>query len=131
MERRTINPWQWQEKLGYSQGIEVVGGDRVLYCAGQTATNSDGQPQYAGDMGAQLDAALDNLESVLDAAGYRLSDLVRLNYYTTDIPAFFAGYGRITSRLAAAGTLPSGVLLGVSRLARPELLVEIEGTAVR
>jgi enamine deaminase RidA (YjgF/YER057c/UK114 family) len=131
MERRTINPWQWQEKLGYSQGIEVVGGERVLYCGGQTSTNSDGQPQHVGDMGAQLGAALDNLESVLREGGYRLADLVRLNYYTTDIPAFFASYGTITSRLGAAGVLPSGTLLGVSRLARPELLVEIEGTAVR
>jgi enamine deaminase RidA (YjgF/YER057c/UK114 family) len=131
MEQRTINPWRWQEKLGYSQGIEVVGGQRTLYCAGQTATNSEGQPQHIGDMGGQLEAALDNVESVLRAGGYDLRHLVRLNYYTTDIPAFFANYGRITKRLEKAGVLPSGTLLGVSRLARPELLVEIEGTAVR
>ena len=103
MERRTINPWQWQEKLGYAQAVEVTGGQRVLYCAGQTATSADGQPQHAGDMGAQLSAALDNVEAVLRAGGYHLGDLVRLNYYTTDIPAFFAHYGVITQRLAAAG----------------------------
>jgi enamine deaminase RidA (YjgF/YER057c/UK114 family) len=131
MERRTINPWQWQEKLGYSQAIEVTAGQRVLYCAGQTATDAEGQVQHAGDMSAQLTAALDNVEAVLQAGGYGLEDLVRLNYYTTDIPAFFAHYGVITKRLAAAGSLPSGTLLGVARLARPELLVEIEGTAVR
>ena len=131
MERRTINPWQWQEKLGYAQGIEVTAGQRVLYLAGQTATNADGQPQHAGDMGAQLVAALDNVEAVLEAGGYRLADLVRLNYYTTDIDAFVAHYGAVTSRLASAGCVPSGTLLGVTRLARPELMVEIEGTAVR
>jgi enamine deaminase RidA (YjgF/YER057c/UK114 family) len=131
MERRTINPWQWQEKLGYAQGIEVTAGQRVLYLAGQTATNADGQPQHAGDMGAQLVAALDNVEAVLEAGGYRLADLVRLNYYTTDIDAFFAHYGTVTSRLASAGCVPSGTLLGVTRLARPELMIEIEGTAVR
>lgn len=131
MERRTINPWQWQEKLGYSQGIEVIAGERVLYCAGQTATNADGEPQHVGDMGAQLAAAMDNVEAVLRAGGYSLGDIVRLNYYTTDVPAFFAHYGVITQRLAAAGSLPSGTLLGVARLARPELLVEIEATAVR
>ena len=131
MERRTINPRQWQEKLGYAQAIEITAGQRVLYCAGQTATDADGQPRHDGDMGAQLSAALDNLETVLKAGGYRLADLVRLNYYTTDIPAFFAHYGTVTRRLEAAGCLPSGTLLGVSRLARPELLVEIEGTAVR
>jgi enamine deaminase RidA (YjgF/YER057c/UK114 family) len=131
LERRTINPWQWQEKLGYAQSIEVTAGQRVLYLAGQTSTNAAGQPQHAGDMGAQLNAALDNVEAVLAAGGYRLADLVRLNYYTTDIDAFFAHYGVITGRLESAGCLPSGTLLGVTRLARPELMVEIEGTAVR
>ncbi|HET7550681.1 MAG TPA: RidA family protein [Gemmatimonadaceae bacterium] len=131
MERRTINPWQWQEKLGYSQAIEVRGGERVLYCAGQTSAGPDGQPRYPGDMRAQLAAAMDNVEAVLRAGGYELKDVVRLNYYTTDIPAFFAGYSAVTDRLATAGILPSGTLLGVARLARPELLVEIEATAIR
>jgi enamine deaminase RidA (YjgF/YER057c/UK114 family) len=131
MERRTINPWQWQEKLGYSQAIEVTAGERVLYCAGQTSTGADGQPRYPGDMRAQLAAAMDNVEAVLHAGGYELGHVVRLNYYTTDIPTFFASYSVVTERLAAAGTLPSGTLLGVARLARPELLVEIEATAVR
>jgi enamine deaminase RidA (YjgF/YER057c/UK114 family) len=131
MERRTINPWQWQERLGYAQAIEVSAGQRVLYCAGQTATSSAGQPQHVGDMGAQVMAALDNLEAVLKAAGYQLADLVRLNYYTTNVDAFFAHYSAVVRRLATAGCLPSGTLLGVTRLARPELLVEVEGTAVR
>jgi len=131
MERRTINPWAWQEKLGYAQAIEVTAAQRVMYCSGQTATGPDGQPRHTGDMGAQIAAALDNVETVLRGGGYELADVVRLNYYTTDILAFFANYGVLTSRLEKAGCLPSGTLLGVSRLARPELLVEIEGTAVR
>ena len=131
MERRTINPWQWQAQLGYAQSIEVTAGQHVLYCAGQTATNASGQPQHPGNMGAQLMAALDNLEVVLTSAGYRLADLVRLNYYTTDIDAFFAHYAAVVRRLTSADCVPSGTLLGVSRLARPELLVEVEGTAVR
>lgn len=131
MERRTINPWQWQEKLGYSQATEVKAGERVLYCAGQTSTGPDGQPRHPGDMRAQLAAAMDNVVTVLRAGGYELSDVVRINYYTTDVPQFFASYSVITDRLAAAGTLPSGTLLGVARLARPELMVEIEATAAR
>jgi enamine deaminase RidA (YjgF/YER057c/UK114 family) len=131
MERRTINPWNWQEGLGYSQGIEVLAGERVLYCAGQTASGPDGRPRYAGDMRAQLSAALDNVEAVLRAGGYALSDVVRLNYYVTDVPAFFASFDAIRERLAAAGDPPSGTLLGVARLARPELMVEVEATAVR
>jgi enamine deaminase RidA (YjgF/YER057c/UK114 family) len=131
MERRTINPWQWQEKLGYSQAIEVTRGERVLYLAGQTSTDTNGQPRYPGDMRAQLAAALDNVEAVLRASDYDLADVVRMNYYTVDIPSFFAHYAVLTERLSAAGCVPSGTLLGVTRLARPELLVEIEATAVR
>jgi enamine deaminase RidA (YjgF/YER057c/UK114 family) len=130
MERRAINPWTWQENLGYSQAIEVTAGQRVLYLAGQTA-NADGVAQHAGDMRAQLSAALDNVETVLHAAGYALGDVVRMNYYATDIPAFFAHFGVVKERLAAAGIRPAGTLLGVDRLARPDLLIEIEATAVR
>jgi enamine deaminase RidA (YjgF/YER057c/UK114 family) len=130
MERRTINPWSWQENLGYSQAIEVTAGQRVLYLAGQTA-NADGVVQHPGDMRAQLVVALDNVETVLRAAGYALGDVVRMNYYTTDISAFFAHFGVVRERLTAAGTLPAGTLLGVDRLARPEMLIEIEATAVR
>jgi enamine deaminase RidA (YjgF/YER057c/UK114 family) len=131
MERRTINPFKWQEKLGYSQAIEVTAGERVLYLAGQTSADANGQPRHPGDMRAQLTAALENVEGVLRAAGYELGDIVRMNYYVTDIPSFFAHSAVVTERLAAAGTVPSGTLLGVSRLARPEYLVELEATAVR
>jgi enamine deaminase RidA (YjgF/YER057c/UK114 family) len=131
VERRTINPWHWQEKLGYSQAIEVTRGERVLYLAGQTSTDANGTPRHPGDMRAQLAAALDNVEAVLRASGYDLADVVRMNYYTVDIPSFFAHYAVLTQRLAVAGCVPSGTLLGVTRLARPELLVELEATAVR
>jgi enamine deaminase RidA (YjgF/YER057c/UK114 family) len=131
MERHPINPWTWQEALGYSQAIEIVAGQRVLYCAGQTASGPDGRARYAGDMRAQLSAALDNVEAVLGAGGYALRDVVRLNYYVTDIGAFFAGFDAIRERLCASGAPPAGTLLGVTRLARPELMVEMEATAVR
>ena len=81
-------------------------------------------------MGAQLAQAMDNLETVLREAGAELSDVVRLNIYTTDVDAFFEGFGATAGRLAEAGCRPASTLLGVTRLASPELLVEIEATAV-
>jgi enamine deaminase RidA (YjgF/YER057c/UK114 family) len=80
-------------------------------------------------MRAQIVQALDNLETVLAQAGFGLPDVVRLNYYTTDLDAFFAAYDAVTSRLSQAGCRPASTLLGVARLAFPELLVEIEATA--
>jgi enamine deaminase RidA (YjgF/YER057c/UK114 family) len=129
VEQRTINPWAWQDALGFSQAIEVTGAGKALYCAGQTSVDADGRPLHAGDMGAQLGVALDNLETVLDQAGYALANIVRLNYYVTDVDAFFAHQDVLLTRLSAAGVQPSGTLLGVTRLAFPELLVEIEATA--
>jgi enamine deaminase RidA (YjgF/YER057c/UK114 family) len=80
-------------------------------------------------MRGQLMRSLDNLETVLAEAGFGLADVVRLNYYTTDIDAFFESYDAVTSRLAEAGARVSSTL-GITRLAQPELLVEIEATAV-
>jgi enamine deaminase RidA (YjgF/YER057c/UK114 family) len=130
MERRVVNPWTWQEQFGFVQGHEVSGAQRVLYCAGQGSVDGDGNPIHEGDMRAQLTQSLDNLETVLGDAGLDLSNVVRLNYYTTDIDAFFEGFEAITPRLGEPGARPASTLLGVSRLAFPAMLVEIEATAV-
>jgi enamine deaminase RidA (YjgF/YER057c/UK114 family) len=130
MDRRIINPWTWQDAFGFVQAHEVTSGERVLYCAGQTSVDANGSPVHDRDMVAQANLALDNLEAVLAGAGMRLADVVRLNYYTTDVDAFFAAADAVTPRLADAGCRPASTLLGVERLAFPELMIEIEATAV-
>ena len=92
--------------------------------------SAEGVPQHPGDMTAQLNMALDNLETILQQSGFKLSDIVRLNYYVTDVDAFFAASEHVLPRLVEAGCYPTATLLGVNRLAFPELLVEIEATAV-
>jgi enamine deaminase RidA (YjgF/YER057c/UK114 family) len=129
VEREIINPWQWQDQYGFVQANALTGPSRVVLCAGQTSSDSEGHPVHAGDMRGQLAQALDNLETVLEQAGLGLGDVVRLNYYTTDIDAFFAASDLLGERLAKAGCRPASTLLGVARLAFPEFLVEIEATA--
>jgi enamine deaminase RidA (YjgF/YER057c/UK114 family) len=131
VERRNVNPWTWQDQFGFSQAVEFSGQQRTLVCAGQTSNDSDGNVLHAGDMRGQVTAALDNLETVLREAGYTLADVVRVNYYTTDIDAFFGAGDILGERLGAAGIQPASTLLGVTRLAFPELMVEIEATAVK
>ncbi len=63
METKAINPWRWQDRAGFSQAIEARGAQRVIYCAGQTSVDAEGNPMYAGDMAKQAGQALDNLES--------------------------------------------------------------------
>ena len=130
MERTVHNPWTWQDQFGFVQGNEVTGAERVLFCAGQTSVDADGNPQHAGDMRAQVALTLDNLETVLRQAGMDLSNVVRLNYFTTDIEAFMAAGDVLGERLATGGCRPVSTLLGVTRLAFPDLLVEMEATAI-
>jgi enamine deaminase RidA (YjgF/YER057c/UK114 family) len=131
MAQRKVNPWKWQDQFAFSQAIEVSGATRTLYCAGQTSVDGEGQPMHAGNMSAQVDQAFQNLASVLEAAGFTLSDVVRLNYYTTDVDRFFQAQDVVKRHLGQAGSQPAGVLLGVARLAFPDLLVEIEATAAK
>jgi enamine deaminase RidA (YjgF/YER057c/UK114 family) len=80
-------------------------------------------------MRAQVGLAMDNLEAVLAGAGMTLANVVRFNVYTTDVDGLLAGYDVIGERFGAAGVQPPGMLLGVTRLAYPELMVELEATA--
>jgi enamine deaminase RidA (YjgF/YER057c/UK114 family) len=129
-DTKAVNPWQWQDQFGFSQAIDVRGATRVLYCAGQTSVDANGDPLHAGDMAAQMTQALDNLETVLGQAGLTLANVVRLNYYTRDVAAFMQTASVFGPRLHAAGCQPSATLLGVAALFHPDILVEIEATAV-
>lgn len=130
LERTAVNPWTWSVAMGYNQGEVVSGQTRTLYCSGQAAMSGDGAPQHSDDMAAQLALSIDNLEAVLGEAGMSLANLVRLTVYTTDVDRLFAHYGVLASRLGAAGAAPATTMLGVTRLALPALMVELEGTAV-
>jgi enamine deaminase RidA (YjgF/YER057c/UK114 family) len=131
MEQRNLNPWSWQDRFGFSQAVEVTGAERVLFCAGQASAGTDGNTLHPGDMRAQAGAALDNLEAVLTEAGMSLANVVRLNYYVTDMDSYFAeGAEVVAERLGAAGIQPSSTLVGIGRLAFPDLLIELEATAV-
>jgi enamine deaminase RidA (YjgF/YER057c/UK114 family) len=116
--------------MGFNQGEVVSGASRTLYISGQTAMSAEGRPEHDGDISAQLTLALNNLEAVLTSAGMSLANLVRLNVYTTDVDGLFPHYGQLAGRLAGAGVSPTTTMLGVTRLAVPGQLVELEGTAV-
>jgi len=128
LSMKAVNPWSWQDALGFSQAYEVKGGARVLFCSGQASVDAQGRPQHAGNMDQQLGQAIDNLETVLAQAGMTLASVVRLNFYTTNISAFLAATPVLLARLG--GAKPPGTLLGVAALFHPDLLIEIEATAV-
>ena len=130
MEKKIINPWTWQDDFGFVQANQLTGVQNVLVCAGQTSNDADGNPLHLGDMRAQITQTLDNLDTVLNKAGLKLSDVVRLNYYTTDVDGFIqVAPEALSDRLASTGCRAASTLLGISRLWHPDLLVEIEATA--
>ena len=130
MQRIEVNPWDWSKQFGFSQAIEVKAAERLLICSGQTAVGDDGSPPTSADMDVQVQKAFANLGAVLSDAEMGPSDVVRVNYYTTDVDELITVLGPRASAFFGAN-LPASTLLGVARLAFPELKVEIEATAAR
>lgn len=129
MQRTAVNPWPWSLKLGYNQGEIIEGARRQLICAGQTSVDGDGVAQHAGDMRGQISLALDNLEAVLCGAAMGLEHIVRLTVHTTDVDAALGNFDLLGARFGRAGAAPAMTLLGVTRLALPDLMIEFEATA--
>ena len=129
MKRTPVNPWDWSLKLGYNQAEMIEGSTRQLICAGQTAVDETGAPRHAGDMRAQINLALDNLEAVLSDAGLDLSNVTRLGVYATDVDEALKNFDLMGMRFGPHQVAPPMTLLGVTRLALPGLMFEIEATA--
>ena len=129
MQRTAVNPWDWSLKFGYNQAEIIEGSSRQLICAGQTAVDGDGNPQHPGDMRGQIGLALDNLEAVLAGANMNLGNIVRLTIYATDVDEAMKNFDLLGMRFGPIPCAPPMTLLGVTRLAIPSLMFEIEATA--
>ena len=129
MNRTPVNPWPWSLNFGYNQAEITEGFSRQVICAGQTAVDADGNPQHPDDMRSQIACAIDNLEAVLSAADMGLADVTRLGVYVTDMDEAMQHFDILGARFGAAGATPPMTLLGVTRLAIPGLMFEIEATA--
>lgn len=130
MKNTAVNPWPWSLQFGFNQAVLTEGQGRLLHCSGQTAMSSEGKPQHANDMRSQIAVALENLEAVLHRADMSLSNVVRLTLYTTDVDALIQNFDVIVARLGAAKAMPAQTMVGVSRLFLPQLMFEVEATAV-
>ena len=130
MEKREINPTDWLLAFNVNQAIEVTGAQRVLYLSGQTSNAADGTPMHPGDLVAQFQLAWDNLKAALAAADMDPTNIVRMNMYTTDVEGFMGAAGELVPVFAGDGCKPVATLLGVNALFEPELMIELEATAV-
>jgi enamine deaminase RidA (YjgF/YER057c/UK114 family) len=88
----------WSLKLGFDQAQLIEGHQRQLICSGQDAVDTDGNPHHPGDIAAQLELSLDNLEAVLADADMTLGNVVRLNVYTTDFDELVKHWSSLMER---------------------------------
>ena len=130
MDKKLHNPTPWLQGFGLNHAVEVSGASRTVYLSGQTASAADGSPMHPGDIVAQYKEAWKCLMDALAAAGMDASNIVRLNFYTTDVPAFMEAAEHIMPVHGEAGAKIASTLLGVSALYHPDIMIEIEATAV-
>ncbi len=133
MNKQTINPWTWQEALGFSHAVLVESPQQTMYVAGQGSIDPDGNLAHEGDMANQVSLAMDNVETVLAAGGMSLGDVVRYDVYTTSLEDYFIkGAEHLVTRFAQAENIPAGgIATEVPALAVPGMAVEITVTACR
>ncbi len=121
-------------KVPTHQQVAVATGSKLVFLAGQVAWDADGTTVGAGDLAAQVEQCYLNVAAALAAVDGSFDDLVKLTLYVVDwsgdsMGQLVEGIGRAAARLGVTPAAPiTGI--GVSALAAPDLLVEVEATAV-
>ena len=129
MNRTPVNPWTWSLNYGYNQAEIIDGAGRQLVCAGQTSVDSEGNPLHPGDMRSQIMKAVENLEAVLSGADMNLANITRLTIYATDVDEAMKNFDVLGAKFGPLNASPPMTVVGVTRLAIPPLMFEIEATA--
>ena len=116
------------ESPAYSQAIKVSGAQSVVFVSGQVAYDKKGGVAHAGNFKAQAREAFRSVVAQVKAAGGKPANIVKLNTYLTDV-RYRADL--IPIREAIFGKqLPASTLVGVTALAHPDWMIEVEAIAV-
>jgi 2-iminobutanoate/2-iminopropanoate deaminase len=115
------------EDRGYSLAVKVTGGTRI-YLAGLYVTETEAGESLAGNFDAQVRATFERMRGELARAGGTLDDLVTMTVFITDMR-----HGARFTELRRdyfTGGYPCSAMIRIAALARPEMMVEIQATAV-
>lgn len=128
-----VNP-QGLPKVDVYRQVAVATGSKLVFIAGQVARNADGDRVGEGDLAAQVEQCYLNVGTAVAEVGGSFDDVAKLTVYVVDwtldkMPLFLDGVARAAAKLGVTPLAP-GTLVGVSALAEPDLLVEVEGIAV-
>jgi enamine deaminase RidA (YjgF/YER057c/UK114 family) len=134
MSVRRFTPAGLMQPTPYDH-VAVGSGTRNVHVAGQISRLPDGTPIAANDLTGQVAQALRNTAAALVGAGADFDDVVRLKFYVTKwtldkADAFMAGIASVAEEIGLPTPLPPTSLIGVDALFEPDVLVEVEATAV-
>ncbi|MEJ6688103.1 MAG: RidA family protein [Paracoccaceae bacterium] len=129
MRHKTIYPEGWKPAKGYANGVLATGA--TLHIAGQIGWNAE-KKFTSNEFIGQMEQALLNIRTVLEAAGGTAQDLTRLTWYITDKRDYTAKQKQVGAvyRKIMGTTFPAMTMVVVAGLVEDEALVEIEATAM-
>ncbi|WP_243788124.1 RidA family protein [Saccharopolyspora gloriosae] len=121
-------------KVDLYRQVSVATGSKLVFIAGQVARDPDGGEVGPNDFAAQVEQCYLNIGTALEAAGATFDDVAKLTAYLVDwtpekFPLFMEGVARAAAKLGRT-PLPPFTGIGVATLAEPDMLVEVEATAV-
>jgi enamine deaminase RidA (YjgF/YER057c/UK114 family) len=125
--RELVNPSELHPAPGFSH-IAIARGTKVVHFAGQLGIGPD-FGLLASDLYGQTAAAMRNLETAMQAAGVGWDDIVRRTIYTTQ-PTEYETITRAIDEVTGGAEHPAQTIVGITGLAVPGCLIEIECTAV-
>lgn len=128
-----VNPDGLPKPEVYRQ-LSIATGSRLVFLAGQVARDADGNRVGEGDLAAQVEQAYLNIGAAMAGVGGSFDDVAKLTIYIVDwspdkMPLLGEGVARAAAKLGVDPVKPI-TLLGVAALGEPDLLVEVEATAV-
>ena len=126
--KKIVQPVDLPVRKSHSQVVTVTGGTLVFVAGITSRSEKDATPVYPGDMRAQIRQVCENIGRALRAVGADFSDVVKTTTFTTDVDE----YHRVSDERFKyfKSDLPTSALIGVKRLADPDLMIEIEAMAV-
>lgn len=125
-----VNPEAMHNNPAFSQAVVIEGAAKTIYVGGQNAVDAAGQIVGAGDLAAQTEQTLKNVETVLAASGAGRDDIVKWTILVVQGQDINAGFGAFQRVWGPSARPPVITFAFVAGLANPEFLVEIEAIAV-